>query len=73
MRIKGIGQEYSDLLQAAGVDTVKELKYRNPGKLAEADGVRQCQAQARPRDALPAPSSAGSSRPSGFSSRLLYR
>jgi predicted flap endonuclease-1-like 5' DNA nuclease len=36
MRIKGIGQEYSDLLQAAGVDTVKELKYRNPGKLAEA-------------------------------------
>jgi predicted flap endonuclease-1-like 5' DNA nuclease len=36
MRIKGIGGEYSDLLQAAGVDTVKELKYRNPGKLAEA-------------------------------------
>src|SRR5262245_10102831 len=36
MRIKGIGSEYADLLQAAGVDTVKELKYRNPGKLAEA-------------------------------------
>jgi predicted flap endonuclease-1-like 5' DNA nuclease len=36
MRIKGIGAEYSDLLQAAGVDTVKELKYRNPAKLAEA-------------------------------------
>jgi len=36
MRIKGIGGEYSDLLQAAGVDTVKELKYRNPAKLAEA-------------------------------------
>ena len=36
MRIKGIGTEYSDLLQAAGVDTVKELKYRNPAKLAEA-------------------------------------
>ena len=36
MRIKGIGSEYADLLQAAGVDTVKELKYRNPAKLAEA-------------------------------------
>jgi predicted RecB family nuclease len=36
MRIKGVGEEYSLLLQAAGVDTVKELKYRNPGKLANA-------------------------------------
>lgn len=36
MRIKGVGQEYASLLQAAGVDTVKELKYRNPGKLARA-------------------------------------
>jgi len=36
MRIKGIGSEYADLLQAAGVDTVKELPYRNPARLAEA-------------------------------------
>lgn len=36
MRIKGVGAEYSGLLQAAGVDTVKELKYRNPAKLAKA-------------------------------------
>ena len=36
MRIKGIGSEYADLLQAAGVDTVKELKYRNPANLAAA-------------------------------------
>ena len=36
MRIKGIGSEYADLLQAAGVETVKELKYRNPQKLVEA-------------------------------------
>jgi predicted flap endonuclease-1-like 5' DNA nuclease len=36
MRIKGVGQEYASLLQAAGVDTVKELKYRNPAKLARA-------------------------------------
>ena len=36
MRIKGVGQEYASLLQAAGVDTVKELKYRNPERLAKA-------------------------------------
>jgi hypothetical protein len=35
MRVKGLGKEYAQLLCAAGVDTVKELKYRNPGKLAE--------------------------------------
>ena len=36
MRIKGVGADYAGLLQAAGVDTVKELKYRNPAKLARA-------------------------------------
>jgi predicted flap endonuclease-1-like 5' DNA nuclease len=36
MRIKGISKEYAELLQAAGVDTVKELKYRNPFNLAKA-------------------------------------
>ena|SRR3974390_24131 len=36
MRIKGISKEYAELLQAAGVDTVKELKYRNPANLARA-------------------------------------
>src|SRR5438128_962606 len=36
MRIKGVGEDYATLLQAAGVDTVKELKYRNPAKLAKA-------------------------------------
>ena len=36
MRIKGVGEDYAELLQAAGVDTVKELKYRNPAKLARA-------------------------------------
>jgi hypothetical protein len=36
MRIKGIGEDYANLLQAAGVDTVKELKYRNPERLAKA-------------------------------------
>ncbi len=34
-RIKGIGEEYSDLLEAAGVDTVVELAQRNPDNLYE--------------------------------------
>jgi predicted flap endonuclease-1-like 5' DNA nuclease len=34
MRIKGIGPQYSELLEAAGVDTVKELRHRNAGNLA---------------------------------------
>ena len=33
MRIKGVGSEYSDLLEAAGVDTVKELATRRPDTL----------------------------------------
>ena len=32
-RVKGIGEEYADLLEAAGVDTVPELKQRNPDNL----------------------------------------
>jgi predicted flap endonuclease-1-like 5' DNA nuclease len=36
MRIKGVGEDYAKLLQAVGVDTVKELKYRNVAKLASA-------------------------------------
>jgi predicted flap endonuclease-1-like 5' DNA nuclease len=36
MRIRGVGEDYAGLLQAAGVDTVKELKYRNPARLARA-------------------------------------
>ncbi len=33
MRIVGIGEQYSDLLEAAGVDTVLELARRNPENL----------------------------------------
>jgi predicted RecB family nuclease len=36
MRVKGVGRDYAKLLQVAGVDTVRELKYRNPKRLAEA-------------------------------------
>ncbi len=33
MRVKGVGSEYSDLLEAAGVDTVKELATRRADNL----------------------------------------
>ncbi len=36
MRISGIGEEYADLLEEAGVDTVKELATRNAENLATA-------------------------------------
>ena len=36
MRVKGVREPYAELLKDAGVDTVRELRYRNPGKLAEA-------------------------------------
>jgi predicted flap endonuclease-1-like 5' DNA nuclease len=53
-RVKGVGEEYSDLLEAAGVDTVVELAQRNGEnlhtKLAEVNGqkklVRQLPTQA---------------------------
>jgi predicted flap endonuclease-1-like 5' DNA nuclease len=35
MRINGIGGQTSELLEAAGVDTVKELAQRNPNNLHE--------------------------------------
>jgi len=35
MRIRGVAEEYSELLEAAGVDTVKELKRRNVANLVE--------------------------------------
>lgn len=34
-RIKGIGEEYADLLEAAGVDTVPELAQRNATNLQQ--------------------------------------
>lgn len=34
MRVSGIGSEYSELLEAAGVDTIKELRNRNAASLA---------------------------------------
>ena len=36
LRIKGVGEEYSELLEVAGVDTVKELRKRKPENLHKA-------------------------------------
>jgi predicted RecB family nuclease len=36
MRVNGVGEEYADLLEEAGVDTVKELATRNAENLAAA-------------------------------------
>ena len=54
-RIKGVGEEYSDLLEASGVDTVPELARRNAenlrAKMAEVNQekrlVRQLPSQAQ--------------------------
>ena len=45
MRVRGVGEEYSDLLEAAGVDTVKELRTRNAenltAKMAEVNASKK--------------------------------
>jgi predicted flap endonuclease-1-like 5' DNA nuclease len=44
-RIKGVAEEYSDLLEEAGVDTVPELAQRNPenlyAKLVEVNDMKK--------------------------------
>jgi predicted flap endonuclease-1-like 5' DNA nuclease len=45
MRIKGVGSEYSDLLEAAGIDSVPELANRNAenllAKMAEVNAAKK--------------------------------
>jgi hypothetical protein len=36
LRVKGIGRDHAAVLEAAGVKTVQDLRYRNPENLAEA-------------------------------------
>lgn len=36
MRVNGVGRQYAEVLHAAGVDTIKELRTRNAGNLATA-------------------------------------
>jgi predicted flap endonuclease-1-like 5' DNA nuclease len=44
-RIKGVGSEYADLLEAAGVDTIPELAQRKPenlvAKMAEVNAAKK--------------------------------
>jgi len=57
MRVRGVSTQYSDLLEAAGVDTVKELRRRNAAsltaKMLECNTakrkhlVRQCPAESQ--------------------------
>ena len=45
MRVSGIGSEFSELLEAAGVDTIKELRNRRPdnltAKMAEINAAKK--------------------------------
>jgi predicted flap endonuclease-1-like 5' DNA nuclease len=54
MRVKGVGEEYSDLLEKAGVDTVKELRNRKPENLWKA--MKEVNEQKKLVRALPAQS-----------------
>jgi len=36
MRVNGVGKQYAEILHAAGVDTIKELRTRNAANLTEA-------------------------------------
>ena len=45
MRVSGIGRQYAELLEASGVDTIKELRMRNvenlTKKMAEVNAVKK--------------------------------
>lgn len=57
MRIKGIGNDYAELLRAAGVDTVKELKRRNAERLFQA--MRDANAKRKLVQLLPSQQAVG--------------
>lgn len=76
MRIKGIGGEYSELLEAAGVDTVPELANRKPenlfAKMVEVNTEKNSSASSPSRSRSPAgsprPKNCPESSPTEFSS-----
>jgi len=48
MRVSGVGEEFAELLEAAGVDTVKELRTRNAENLtAKMQEVNEAKKMAR--------------------------
>lgn len=54
MRINGVGPQFAELLEAAGVDTVKELKHRNAANLTAK--MAEVQAEKKLTKAAPAES-----------------
>lgn len=56
MRVSGIGPQFSELLEAAGVDTVKELRTRNAAnlaaKMAEVNAVKKLTRRTPPADTV---------------------
>jgi predicted flap endonuclease-1-like 5' DNA nuclease len=56
MRLDGVGSEYADLLEAAGVDSCAELAQRNPANLAitfqELDAARPNTVRRVPSEAM---------------------
>jgi len=56
MRISGIGPQFSELLEAAGVDTIKELRTRNAENLAdtmrEVNGQKHLTRRTPPADSV---------------------
>jgi predicted flap endonuclease-1-like 5' DNA nuclease len=57
MRIRGVGKDYAELLEAAGVVTVRELRYRNPSRLAQA--IAQANAERKLVRVLPSEQTIG--------------
>ncbi len=51
MRINGVGEEYADLMEETGVDTVKELATRNAENLAAA--MADCNEKKQCTDRVP--------------------
>jgi predicted flap endonuclease-1-like 5' DNA nuclease len=51
MRIKGVGEDYAELLREVGVETIRELKHRNAAKLVKA--MRDANAKRRLVQFLP--------------------
>jgi predicted RecB family nuclease len=51
MRLNGVGEEFADLLEEAGVDTVKELATRNAENLAVA--LAECNEKKKCTDRVP--------------------
>ncbi|CAN5809409.1 hypothetical protein BH23CHL8_BH23CHL8_32060 [soil metagenome] len=57
MRLNGVGSQFAELLEAAGVDSVKELRHRNAANLAKA--MAETNAEKKLTRAVPSESQIG--------------